>query len=141
MDDYTKAYTEVFYMINNFEEDIKSKIPNEFMDFLKSKMNLKYAPVDDNSISEEAKAILSVVYSEYLCSGKEKEKWDNLDELYQKSISISAKQEAKQSEFYHKEKETEEKSDNKEIAIVEEKGKLTKIFKKIKKFFSSIWRE
>lgn len=141
MDDYTKAYTEVLYIINNLEEDIKSKIPNEFMDFLKSKMNLKYAPIDENSISEEAKAILSVVYSEYLCSGEEKEKWDNLDGLYQKSISISAKQKAKQPELYHKEKETEEKSDNKEIMIVEENSKLTKILKNIKKFFKSIWRK
>lgn len=139
MDDYTKAYTEVFYMINNFEENIKSKIPNEFMDFLRSKMNLKYVPIDDNSISEEAKAILSVVYSEYICSDEEKDKWDDLDELYLKSISVSAKQEAKQLEFHHK--ETDEKIDNTEISIVEEKSKITKLLEKIKKFFKSIWRK
>ncbi len=139
MDEYAKAYTEVFYMINNFEGNIKSKIPNEFMNFLKGKMDLKYTPIGTDNISEEAKAILSVVYSEYICSDAEKEKWNNLDEIYQKSISVE--QTKNQLDFYRKSKENEERNKNTGITRIEEKSKLVTVLERIKTIFRSMWRK
>ena len=65
MENYARAYTEVYYAINNFEDNLKTKIPEEVLDFFRNRMDLKYTPVD-SEMSEEAKSILSVVYSEYL---------------------------------------------------------------------------
>ena len=134
MEDYTKAYTEVYYAINNFDESLKSKIPEEFLTYVKNRMNLKYTPID-SEISEEAKAILSVVYSEYLCSADEKKKWDELDRLFQKSQETSG---VKVIEYNKKE---ESKTENLELAVVNKKNKLYSLFEKIKNVFKSLWRK
>lgn len=139
MNDYTKAYTEVYYAINNFDEESKSKVPNEFIEFIKSKMNLKYAPIDNSEISEEAKAILSVVYSEYICSDSEKKNWDKLDELFEKSVN--SQNSMNRDEFEFGNKKTQEKAEHTEIAVIDNKSRISKILDKIKSFFKSIWRK
>ena len=134
MEDYTKVYTEVYYAINNFDDELKSKVPDEFLTYLRNRMNQKYAPVD-SEISEEAKAILSVVYSEYLCSAEEKKKWDELDNLFQKSEQLS---ENKPVEFNRKE---ETATESKELVVVNKQNKLFSFFEKIKTFFKALWRK
>ncbi|MBR2704202.1 MAG: hypothetical protein IKE91_01900 [Clostridia bacterium] len=134
MTDYSKAYTEVYYAINNFDDNLKAKVPEEFIDYVKSKMDLMYAPID-TEMSEEAKAILSVVYSDYLCEEGEKHTWDELDELFRKQEAVSNQV------MVENERPKETVVENKEIAVIEKKSKISRIFDKIKTFFKTIWRK
>ena len=43
----------------------------------------KNIPLYEQSILPETKALLSILYSDYLCSKKEKEKWDEYDKFEQ----------------------------------------------------------
>ena len=133
MEDYRNAYTEVYYAINNFDDELKSKIPEEFLTYVRDRMNSRYAPVD-SEMSEEAKAILSAVYSEYLCSDEEKKKWDELDNLFKKSENTQ------KSKAFETKKENVV-SESKEITIVNKQSKLFNFFEKIKTFFKALWRK
>ena len=101
---------------------------------MKSKMDLMYAPID-TEMSEEAKAILSVVYSDYLCEEGEKHTWDELDELFRKQEAVSNQV------MVENERPKETVVENKEIAVIEKKSKISRIFDKIKTFFKTIWRK
>lgn len=133
MEDYAKAYTEVYYAINNFSDELKSKVPKEFINFISNKMDLKYTPVD-SEISEEAKAILSVVYSEYLCTSEEKHAWDELDNLFKKQDELSKR------EVVRFNKEEKEINEDKELMVCKEKSWISSFFEKIRIFFRMLWR-
>lgn len=84
-DEYKKAFTEVYYFVNQLREELIEKIPEEVIDNIAKRMDKSYIP-DRANMSQAGKAILSVIYSEYLCSDSQKRKWDEIDELYLKKI-------------------------------------------------------
>ena len=138
MENYARAYTEVYYAINNFEDNLKTKIPEEVLDFFRNRMDLKYTPVD-SEMSEEAKSILSVVYSEYLCSSEEKLKWDELDEVFKKQESVAKYEGIKPKNEVVSENDGVER--NKEITVIEKKSAISQLFSRIKTFFKTLWRK
>ena len=81
---------ELNYIIENMDEEIRNRIPLSIRREIKSKMSdnlemlLKDYELED--FSEETKAYLSVLYSEYVCLEKtEKDKWRKIDELFETS--------------------------------------------------------
>ena len=44
MDMYESALTEVYFIINSFEDGMKSKIPNEIISAIRDRMDKKYIP-------------------------------------------------------------------------------------------------
>lgn len=85
MDEYKKAFTEVYYFVNQLREELIEKIPGEVIDNIAKRMDKAYIP-DINNMTQIGRAILSVIYSEYLCSNSEKKKWNEIDELYLKNF-------------------------------------------------------
>lgn len=74
----SKAYAEIYDVISHFEEDMYSKIPKKFLNMIEEKMdktyvvNIDYSNNIKNQISDKAKAILSLIYRDYICLGDEK---------------------------------------------------------------------
>lgn len=76
---YTNAFTEIYYILQNTEEQLLNKIPNKFMQFIQNNMNKSYnfkiqkdIPIDEQSLLKETEAILSLIYRSYWATNEEK---------------------------------------------------------------------
>ena len=75
----TKAYTEVYYIINEMSEELKSFIPEKIIQNIKSKINIDYEfnlqnkDIEEVELLEDTEKILSVLYSDYLATEEEKQ--------------------------------------------------------------------
>ena len=82
---FEECLYEVNYIIDNIEEEMKTKIPLSIREEIKKQMSKEtYMYVIDfekEGFSDEAIAYLSVLYSEYICSKEEKEKWNKFDKI------------------------------------------------------------
>lgn len=67
-----KAYKELYVIINNSTEEVKKKIPNSFMDYVKLNMatdynyEIKFDVNKELDILEETKTLLVSVYKDFL---------------------------------------------------------------------------
>ena len=73
-----KAYTEVFYIINEMSEELRSKIPSEIIKNIENKMDRNYDfniedDIENAELLEDTEKILSVIYTDYLASDEERE--------------------------------------------------------------------
>lgn len=86
MENYRNALSEVYYIINYMENNTSKLIPIEVYEEIKNNMNKDYKitkkDILEKNISETARACLSVIYTEYLCTEEERKKWNELDKLY-----------------------------------------------------------
>lgn len=75
---YTKAFKEVYVILNRATKEEFNKIPNYFVKFVKEHMDKDYIPQIDfnenfeNSVSEETLALLALIYRDYLVSIEER---------------------------------------------------------------------
>lgn len=94
---YKNAFSEVVYILQNSEEDIIKKIPNNFIKFLKSNMSNTYIVNIDLSnenwiynLKYETKAVLALIYRDYLVSSDERkillEKENEEQQKYEEKI-------------------------------------------------------
>ncbi len=79
-DIYRNALTEVNAVINNSQEDIISKIPSRFKNFINQNMNTSHSvniqpdkSILEQNISNEAKSIIALIYRDYICSEARRE--------------------------------------------------------------------
>ena len=75
----TKAVSEVIEILNHTDKEIVEKIPQNFIEFLFENADKDYIPnidfYDENwekSIQEDTKAILALLYRDYIVSKDEK---------------------------------------------------------------------
>lgn len=74
-----RAISEVLQILNHTEKDIIEKIPKKFIEFLFDNADNDYKPninfYDDNwenTIDEDAKALLAIIYRDYIVSETER---------------------------------------------------------------------
>lgn len=108
MDEHTKAFTQLSYIIARMDKNVKNRIPLDVRKAISQKKDNSYIFYYDNSLPlykqnllPETKSLLSVIYSEYICLEKEKEKWNEYDSFKRKMTDDKAL----------KNKEVEEKYD------------------------------
>ena len=134
-----KAYTEVYKLIEILPEELKKKIPEDFIDVIKNNMDTSYKfEIDTENIEEidllgDTEKILSVIYTDYLATEEERRIIKNKEK-----ISFLKKEQKKKKQFkenyndkyYNFPKETsysnnkrvtEEKDDNKLINLTKDK--------------------
>lgn len=97
---YQNVLTEVEAILKLMLKDILDKIPNSFLNFIEQKKSKSYIPnlnmelsLNEQSLLNEARAILSLTYRSYLCNAEEKRKLkidDNI-ELVKKQIGLNKK--------------------------------------------------
>ena len=79
-DKYTKAFKEVYLILNKSSKEEFEKIPSNFIELIETNMDKNYEPQIDyngnfeNSVLEETLLILALIYRDYLISKEEREK-------------------------------------------------------------------
>ena len=98
--DYREAISETLEILQFANEEIISKIPLEVIQRLNSQKSITYTSkfkdtdkIKEEQISPKAKAILAVLYRDYICSEEEKKKFDkiieeNEEKQYSKDYTI-----------------------------------------------------
>lgn len=139
-----KAFSEIIEILNHTDKQIVEKIPNSFIKFLFENMDSEYkVKIDffnekwDETILEDTKAILALIYRDYIVSKAERE------ELIKQQQEEAEKEEEKLREKYNpdnvfkkKEKtEIQEENNNMQLVEIKEETWYKKIWKKIISFF------
>ena len=93
---YLIAITEVYEVLQYFDEEDLKRIPKSFMKFLVSKRikdyvtNFDYSKsLDELPLKLESKILLGIIYKAYWCNEKEREEYDEV--LKQNSIKMKRK--------------------------------------------------
>ncbi len=78
-DNTKKAFSEVYDVINHMEEDMRNKIPTEFINFIKENRDLSYnikidysQGIVNQNLIHETKVLLSLIYRDYICDEEKK---------------------------------------------------------------------
>lgn len=96
MQEYRKALSEVYEIIQYMPEELKSKIPNKFKKIIEQEKEQDYRPevnnlVMKNNLLPETIVMLGLIYRDFLCSQEEREKLQLQDnEDYQQQMEKEA---------------------------------------------------
>ena len=124
--EYREALVEVLEIINHLEEDEKSKIPSEIVEFYEKNKSKTYIPninfeeedISKYNIKNKTREILAGIYIDYLCDD-EKKKSFNQNTIFKNKQTQDLKNEQIQA--------------TKSMIKVEKQGWFSKILNKIKK--------
>lgn len=149
VDDIAK---ETLYILNYFDSNFVSKIPNNFLDNLKKIaatsqiiVNIdKYKKLEEQEISEDCKDLISLIYYNYVANENDKEEilkcWNKNEEKYQNELNEKYNANDIFKKIHNKvEKHTgiTEKSEQSNLPqIVENHSFIKSIWKKIKGLFN-----
>lgn len=141
-----KAVSEVIDVLKHSEIEVTQKIPKKFIEFLTKNSDRNYIPNIDyseenweNSIEEDAKVLIALIYRDYIMSEEEKEKVIeeaerqeqkirekyNLDNLFKKNSKIENE----------KSQDDTEQEVQKSLLIIKEEKWYERIINKIKEIF------
>ena len=96
---YAKAFTELSEIISNMKDSLKNKIPSKTIKAIELAKDKNYKfnydkskSLNEQTLLPETKSLLSVIYSDYLCSTEERKKWQEYDRFeLQKQDEMKAK--------------------------------------------------
>lgn len=132
MEDFDKkTYTEVWEIIRLMSEEMQNKIPEKLKEKIKNSRDesyqISFELIENGKISEEAKQILSVIYTDYLASDVEREI------IKAKEKVIANKKEKEAQEKYGTEIKFKQKEQQEQLVVIKKKKFYEKIFEMIKK--------
>ena len=129
---YIKAFVELKEIMKFMSDDLIEKIPENLKNNIQKIENKDYTfvydrnlPLYEQNLLAETKALLSVLYSDYLCDEDEKNKWKAFDSFELEQRENLKKQKYDSNALFVK---SDEKELDKEVSMVKYK---TSIFKKI----------
>ena len=142
-----QAVAEVIEILNHSESEITNKIPEKFMEFLYNntdnefKVNIDFSNEHwDDTIKQDTKAILALIYRDYIVSKEErykllKEEQERLNKEEQES-----REKYNPDNLFKKKTDTVEEKDNSsvnnmQLVEIKEEPWFKKIWKKIISFF------
>ena len=141
MTKYKNAYTEVYEIIKQLDEEEYNKIPSEVIKAIEENRNTEYEfdldediELKDQELLPETKAILFNIFRDYLSTQEQKEKIIKMQAVERQ------KNERKKIEQYHSDlfanKQINRDIKEAHIALIEYKGNMfKKIFNRIRQFF------
>lgn len=142
--EYREAFTEVNEILKYFNKDLLKKIPKEFIKNIKENMSTTYKVIYDNTkslneqnIKQETRAILSIIYRDYICDKETKEKIIQNDRKEWLQLEEKKKEEYKNTELFKSPIKNQNISNDKYLKVVEKQNIIIKIIEKIKE----IWRK
>lgn len=143
--EYREALVEVLEIIDHLEEDEKSKIPSEIVEFYEKNKSKTYIPninfeedISKYNIKNKTREILAGIYIDYLCDD-EKKKSEYIKKLRNNEYNYEEKKKKSFNQntiFKNKQKQdlkNEQIQDTKSMIKVEKQGWFSKILNKIKK--------
>ncbi len=143
-----QAYSEVCAVLDNMPNEYVSKIPKKIIDLFQSEKLKDYKPninisnpLDKNYLGKKTMVLIAMLNYYYWCPNKEVK-----DELYKMYLNNNEKYEKEIAEMYDtnnlfknsKAEKVEEQDEEQEVALVKynEGNFLTRLFNRIKRFFS-----
>ena len=142
---YKNSFKEVYDILENTEEDLLSKIPNSFMNFIKNNMNVDYKTsinlnetIDKQHLLKETEAILSLIYRSYWATDEEKNEFAKKDNL-----ELIKEEEQKKEQYQGKDiyKGFEERKNlntitvDNNLMVIENESFIKRIFRKFLNIF------
>ena len=146
VENYPKAFKEIYVILNNMKKDDVDKIPKDFIDMIKNNLDDEYEfeiyddiPFEEQAILQETKAILAHIFMNYWGT---KEQKDKIKKQFEQDIieSEKVKQKYNPNELF-KDKKNQVKSEklkskeNMQLMEYKEKNIFLKIVDSIKKLF------
>ena len=140
---YREAFTEVNEILKYLSEDLLKKIPKEFIDNIKENMSTSYVlkydntkGVNEQNLKQETRAILSVIYRDYICDEetkkeiiqKDRKEWFDLE---------TKKEHGNIDVFPQKPIKNLNTKENEALQVVKKQNIIIKIIEKIK----IMWRK
>ena len=142
---YKNSFKEVYDILENTEEDLLSKIPNSFMNFIKNNMNVDYKTsinlnetIDKQHLLKETEAILYLIYRSYWATDEEKNEFAKKDNL-----ELIKEEEQKKEQYQGKDiyKVFEERKNlntitvDNNLMVIENESFIKRIFRKFLNIF------
>lgn len=148
---YKKAFVELNEIINHLNTNLKNKIPKKTLEAINNAKDKNYQFKYDNTQSlskqkllPETISLLSIIYSDYLCSEEEKKKWDEYDKFELRKLEEIKQQKYNTNNLFQQQRNVTSNvniadlNNNKLQIISSEKQSF---WSKIKRFIMKIFRK
>ena len=140
MNNRRNAYTEVYTILQELNEEEYNKIPLEIIETLKANMNKEYnyeldeeKELKEQPMLPQTKAILLNIFRDYLSTSEQKEKIIKMQNEERQKNELKKKKKYDVNVFENKTKEKLKQTNNQENELVKYKENIfTKIINKIK---------
>ena len=144
MNNRKNAYTEVYTILQDLNEEEYNKIPPEIIKAIKTNMNEEYEYELDDELElkehlmlPETKAILFNLFRDYLATPEQKEKILRMQNEERQKNETKKKQQYNTDVFENKQKENSTQIEKERLQLIEYKENIfKKILNKIIKFFT-----
>ena len=140
----SKAYTEVFCIINLMTDEMKTKIPEKIMKNIQERMDINYEfyiyeeDIEDAELLEDTEKILSVLYIDYLSTDEERKIILNKERILLNFKNNTENKTVEIKDVFSKNKISEHDdivSNTKELINAKKENWYSKIFNFIKRIF------
>lgn len=143
-----KVFSEVYTILTQLKDESVKKIPEKVLKQIKENATIEIdyinqnIPLEDIKLQEETKEILAIISYYYFCDDEERKKWDEVLSENERKYQEELKRIYNPEDIFKKKEETsdkqneEQKSDDKEVALVEYKQNfIVRLINKLKEFF------
>lgn len=144
-DVYKNSFKEVFVILENTDEELLSKVPSKFINFIKDNMNTNYETninpnldVDKQVLLKETEAILSLIYRSYWATNEEKILFAENDKQYfseLESRKVDNYQGKDIYQIFEKRKNIDNLTLNNELMVIKKENFIQRFFTKILHIF------
>ncbi len=144
--EYRIAATEVVYILDYFSEEFKANIPTNFLKFLNEQAIPDYNPnfdfshgLDRLELRNKTKALLAMIYRNYICSEKEKIEYEKILKQNENTYQVELREKYNPDNIFQKDKKEyntlNNERDNVQLVKYKE-SKLIKFINWFKKLFN-----
>lgn len=144
--EYRIAATEVVYILDYFSEEFKANIPTNFLKFLNEQAIPDYNPnfdfshgLDRLELKNKTKALLAMIYRNYICSEKEKIEYEKILKQNENTYQVELREKYNPDNIFQKDKKEyntlNNERDNVQLVKYKE-SKLIKFINWFKKLFN-----
>lgn len=144
MNNRKNAYTEVYTILQDLNEEEYNKIPPEIIEAIRTNRNEKYEydldenlELKDHQMLPETKAILFNLFRDYLATPEQKEKIIRMQNEERQKNELKKQQQYNVDVFANNAKENIKTKEKEQVELIEYKENIFKrILNKIKNFFT-----
>lgn len=118
MSKYTDAFTQVYVILNELDDEDYAKIPPEVVDAIRKNRNKEYefeidesVDLKDNNLLPEARALLFKIYRDYLASESQRQKILKMQNEERRKRELKKQQQYNSDVFANKKTEPIQKSE------------------------------
>lgn len=135
INDYSRAYKDIYYIIMAIEEEYRKKIPSDLIEFFKENADMQYIsninfskPLVEQKISQKTEELLCLINLNYWCMPEEKDKL-----LKKYAINEKEVEEQLRNKYQIEFKKNPKIEEIKALATIEKENVLTRIIRFIKR--------